>query len=635
MRSLEGLNEEQIEAVITVDRNTMVFAGPGTGKTHVITRKIAYLFEGDFVPPSRKVLAITFTNKAANEMRARVQDLGIDSRRIRLGTFHNLCQSILRSYGDKIGVPRDFTFVSSAHKNALIRSVLRNNDLRTMNEFVFAERISKLKNSSVDYDEYVQKTESRIIGFKAAADEYEIRLRKNKMIDFDDAILLTVTLLKRHPEVLWLYHNTFPYLLVDEMQDTNRMQLELIRLLGEGARHVMAVADDDQSIYGWRGALPTVIREYIEQLNAHSITLFRNYRSPQIILNAANSLIEHNNEREIKTLIGRATESGDCLEIKDFTTALQEAEWVADKIQEIHSEGIEYKKIIVLYRRRHPGLRIVDSVFTKKGIPFRHFGRNFNNRIELLSDLIKESLKLIIEPSNDLILETLIAYFSRLYHYDNAVNYYKELTGGKLSVTKLAEIMPEDDMDDAVKRFAQFCVGYNHTQGYLQVYNALYGLLKIGASLESLEEEDAYEQSRHLELLKEKMTKSQARNIVDLIGELDLQDESNHIDDSLDVVGISTFHTAKGLEYKAVFIIALEDDIIPYKNDEAEERRSLYVAMTRAESKLFMSYAKQRESRYGGFDNGKQPSRFLSEISVERNLEMVEKRSVYSLTKHP
>lgn len=614
MNSLEGLNKEQIEAVTTIDRNTMVFAGPGTGKTRVITRKIAYLFEADLVPDSRKILAITFTNKAANEMKTRVQGLGIESRRIRLGTFHNLCQSVLRSYGDKIGVTRDFTFVSTANRNALIRSIRRNNGLTAMSEYELANRISTLKNSSVDYNDYVQKTDSRIIGFKAATAEYESRLRDNGMIDFDDVILLTVSLFKSNPEILWLYHNAYPFLLIDEMQDTNRMQLELIRLLGNGARNVMAVADDDQSIYGWRGALPTVIREYIMQMNAKSITLIQNYRSPQIILDAANSLIEQNSEREIKSLFGRKTESQDCLKLLNFSTALQEAEWVSDKIQEIYTDGVQYKEIIVLYRSRHPGLKVIDDIFTQRGIPFRHFGRNFNSRIDLLSDLIRESLKLIIEPSNDLILESLIAYFSRLHNYDDTINYYKELIGGELSIKKLAEITPEDDMDDAVKKFAQFCVGYSSSISNRKVYDTLNDLLKVEVSLERMEEGDVYEQIRHLESLKEKMTKSLANNLVDLIGELDLQDESNHIDDTIDEVGISTFHAAKGLEYKAVFIIALEDDIIPSRNDEAEERRGLYVAMTRSESKLFLSSSQQRESRRGGNDIEKQPCRFLSEI---------------------
>src|SRR5690606_31056429 len=247
------------------------------------------------------------------------------------------------------------------------------------------------------------------------------------------------------------------------------------------------------------------------------------------------------------------------------------------------------------------------------GIPFRHFGRNFNSRIDLLSDLIRESLKLVIEPSNDLILESLIAYFSRLHNYDDTINYYKELIGGELSITKLAEITPEDDMDDAVKKFAHFCVGYSSSISNRKVYDTLNDLLKVEVSLERMEEGDVYEQIRHLESLKEKMTKSLANNLVDLIGELDLQDESNHIDDTIDEVGISTFHAAKGLEYKAVFIIALEDDIIPSRNDEAEERRGLYVAMTRSESKLFLSSSQQRESRRGGNDIEKQPSRFLSE----------------------
>lgn len=616
MRSLEGLNEEQLEAVQIMDRNTMVFAGPGTGKTRVITRRVAYLFEGNFLPPSRKVLAITFTNKAANEMKSRVKELGIDARRIQLGTFHNFCMSVLRAYGDKIGLPRDFAFVSTVHKIAIVRSVLRNNRVRSMSEYDFSNRLGNLKNSSIDYDEYTQRTQSVVIGFTAAAAEYEARLRGNKMIDFDDAILLTVTLLKRHREVLRLYHNAFPFLLIDEMQDTNRMQLELIRVLGEGARNVMAVADDDQSIYGWRGALPTVIREYIEQLNARSITLVRNYRSPQIILGAANSLIEHNDEREIKTLVGRDTTQNDCLEVNSFETAAQEAEWVADKIHEIHGEGVEYKKIIVLYRSRHPGIKLIDNVFAEKNVPFRHFGRNFNTKIELLSDLIKESLKLISEPSNEMVLESLITYFSRVHNYNDTVNYYNDLLGGKMSIKGLSEIAPEDDMDEAVKRFAKFLNGYNQSIKYGKIFDTLFELLHINSSLEKLNEDEAFEQIRHLEQLKEKMTKSQARSVVDLVGELDLQDESNHIDDSIDEVGISTFHAAKGLEYKAVFIIALEDDIVPmWNSDESEERRGLYVAMTRSESKLFMTYAQQRENRRGNTDYNKQPSRFISEIS--------------------
>jgi DNA helicase-2/ATP-dependent DNA helicase PcrA len=616
MSSLDGLNEEQIEAVETMDRNTMVFAGPGTGKTRVITRRIAYLFEKNLVPSSRKVLAITFTNKAANEMRSRVQELGIDARRIRLGTFHNVCQSVLRAYGDKIGLVNDFTFVSTVHQRTLMKSVIRNNRL-TMDDYNFSRRISTLKNSSVDYDEYVQKTDSGVIGFRSAAAEYGKRLLENKMIDFDDVILLTVTLLKRRPDLLWLYHNAFPYLLIDEMQDTNRMQLELIRLLGEGSSNVMAVADDDQSIYGWRGAMPTVIREYIDQLNAHSIILVKNYRSPQVILNAANSLIEHNDEREIKTLVGRKTEPHDCLEVHPFDTAQEEAEWVAEKIKELHKVENDYKKIIVLYRSRHPGLKLIDDVFAQKGIPYRHFGRNFNAKIELLSDFVKESLKLLIEPSNDLILEPLIAYFSRLLNYDDSINFYKNLTGGDLSVTKLAEITPEDDMDEAIKRFAQFCVRYNHSQSYRKVYDALYDLLFISTSLEKLEDGDVYEQTRHLDLLKEKITKSQAKSIVDLVGELDLQDESNHIDATIDEVGVSTFHAAKGLEYMAVFIIGLEDDMVPaWNSNEAEERRGLYVAMTRSESKLYLSYAQKRENRWGKTDNGKQPSRFLDQITT-------------------
>lgn len=268
MNSLEGLNSKQIEAVETLDQNTMVFAGPGTGKTRVITRKIAYLFENELVPKYRKVLAITFTNKAANEMKNRIKKFKINQQQIHVGNFHKFCAYVLSSYGDYIGLNRQFTFAIRSQQLTLAKSVLKDLDFGVMNQYAFLDEISRLKNKSSHWNEFIENIPTRVNKFKRAVMEYHKRLRQANMIDFDDAILLTLTLFKSHPEILSLYHIAFPYILIDEMQDTNPIQLELIKILGQKAKHVMAVADDDQSIYKWRGALPSVISDYIQALNA-------------------------------------------------------------------------------------------------------------------------------------------------------------------------------------------------------------------------------------------------------------------------------------------------------------------------------------------------------------------------------
>lgn len=619
MKCLEGLNPQQLEAVRFFDRNSMVFAGPGTGKTRVITSRIAYMLESGRLPEAKRVLAITFTNKAANEMSSRVASFGVNQKRVRIGTFHNFCMWVLKAYGDKIKMSRDFTFLTPNQQLYLLKQVAVDVGLM-MKPNDFKNRISDLKNSSVDFEDYLSKTHTGSKQFSAAATEYQSRLYANNLIDYDDAILHAATLFKVKPAILELYQNAFPYILVDEMQDTNRMQLELIRLLGGGVEHVMAVADDDQSIYGWRGALPTVIQEYIDLLSAEKIILNFNYRSPQKVLDVANRLIKFNDSRTEKELIGRANETGDLVEGKVFPTWKDEAEWVSNKIKELHDNGMEYRQMIILYRSRHPSLKIIDEKLIEKGIPFQHFGKNFQNKKLLLTEFIIASMKLIADPSNDVVLSTLLNAFAQRFELREDIdlyNFYKQDLGS-ITLEKLAIMDTQDDIDEIIKQTAAYCLYAKNITSFVKIFDGLYKSLNIEAELRKYDETTMHEEKRHLDLLRERMSKSIASTITEMLAEMDLKDDSNHIDQRMNKVGVSTFHTAKGLEYKAVFIIALEDHFVPGRNggmsDKVqEERRGLYVAVTRAESKLFITCAKQRTDWKGHLEDVR-PSRFIDEM---------------------
>ncbi|ULO04849.1 ATP-dependent helicase [Paenibacillus sp. 19GGS1-52] len=617
MKALNDLNNEQCSAVQYFDRHSMVFAGPGTGKTRVITSRISYLFESGLLKAHKKILAITFTNKAANEMKSRVKASGIDNKQIRIGTFHNFCLWVLKSYGDKIGFDRSFTFLAGNQQLALMNQIIRKTSLN-MKATDFRSRISSLKNSSSDLSDYITSChQSKVFNFSEAAEEYSSQLRINKFIDYDDAILFTVTLLKNQPSVLNLFYNAFPYVLIDEMQDTNRMQLELIQLLGTKAKHIMAVADDDQSIYGWRGAIPTVIQDYIRILNAKTFVLNANYRSPQIILDAANKLILNNNNRISKELSGRDTGEDDSFEIVEFDTWEEEAQRVAEQISELHQSGILYKDIIILYRSRHPSLKIIDEALKERNIPFQHFGRNFNYKETLLTETIMLVMKLKADPSNELLVLSLLTDLEERFDYPDLYKYYSEKVG-EVNIKSLSKLHIEDSFDEMIKDISKFCLNGITKKPYLNIFNRVCNLLDLETIIDELEVENADEELRHIEHLKDRISKSTAPDFLELISEIELQDDSNHIDPLINKVGISTFHTAKGLEYKVVFIVAIEESFLPGRNgyDEVkvqEERRGLYVAMTRSQNKLFLSYAKHRTD-WNGVGGKAKPSRFIDDL---------------------
>lgn len=614
LMSLKGLNPKQKEAVETIDKNTMVIAGPGTGKTQVITRKIAYLFERELVPPRKKVLAITFTNKAAREMNSRVKRFNVRTDRIRIGTFHNFCVFVLRSYGDFIGMNRHFSFVTNRQKVALAKSVIEEFEV-PMRSDAFLKRLAQLKNGSTHYSDYEQRLDAIL---RDAALAYQKRLLTANMIDFDDAILATVTLLKERPEILYIFHNAYPFILIDEMQDTNRMQLELIKLLGSNARNVMAVADDDQSIYGWRGAVPTVIEDYVQLLNAEKIVLSENYRSPQMILDAADRLVEDIQIRMPKKLEGRPNEPGDCVERKEFSNWLEEAEWVATKAKELYDkENIKYNEMIVLYRSRHPSFLAFEEAFEKHGVPYQHFGKEFNEPRNLLADQVIEVLKLIENPNNRVVLSSLLTALSdRFVVDDNLYDEYIGILGKEASVLEmLSQSSPRDEVDRFVQQLASFIISTESTPSMGELFDKTCEVLNIEGALVGLGDERKLVEEKYLRTLREKLIRNPIGNLAEFFLELELEDDSDTIDHNEDAVGLSTFHNAKGLEYKVVFIVALEEFIIPGRNTADEERRTLYVAMTRSKSKLFMSYAFKRINQYGT-EFIQNPCPFLDDIFI-------------------
>lgn len=616
-KSLEGLNPAQQEAVKHLHKNVMVFAGPGTGKTRVIMSRISYLFEGGFVPPSRKVLTITFTNKAAKELKERARKTGVSPSQLFIGTFHTFCVFVLRSYLDAITskIRRDFTFVPRRQQLFLARSVIQENDLR-MNLNAFLSGISNFKNSSINYNDYTKKLKGQVL--EKAAVSYQRKLFAANMIDYDDAILLTITLFQKVPSILKLFHNAFPYVLIDEMQDTNKMQLELIKLIGGGAYNVMAVADDDQSIYAWRGALPTVISDYVRELNAEEIVLTHNYRSPQLILDAANSLMKDVVQRKPKQLTGRETTKDDCIELHAFNNSYAEGRWIAEKIKELHKEGIKYNEVLILYRNRHSSLSVIDEALKHQQIPFNHFGRNFNNLNNLFAEQIVDVMKLIIDPSNSIVLASLFeALQPTLQKRISLSEYLTRLNTNESELIKALSLMePEDEDDEFLKRLANLILSGHCEKEYQILFQKIYDVLEIDSKIRQLDPIEQDEQNRHLNSLKEKIRTSQHRTITDIVAELDLHDDSSFFNETLDCVSISTLHTSKGLEYKVVFIVALEDDFIPgwntgSQNKIDEERRTLYVGMTRSESKLYLTYSLNREGEE------REKSRFLTDIPVE------------------
>ena len=631
---INKLNEMQHRAVTTTDGAILILAGAGSGKTRVITNKIAYLIEEKNVNPYN-ILAITFTNKAAKEMLSRVEEMiGEDSRRVWISTFHAFCSKVLRIEAHHLDYDNNFTIYDTTDKQTLIKNCMDALDYskQSISPSLIASEISKAKDSMIDANEYENTYESDYIGSKIAKvySLYQQELKKNNAMDFDDLIYNCIRLFKEHKHVLEKYQFKFKYIMVDEYQDTNYSQYLLIKMLSGMHKNICVVGDDDQSIYTWRGADIRNILEFEKDFdNVLQIKLEQNYRSTSNIINAAHSVIRKNNERKEKKIWTDAND-GEKIKLYSATSERDESNYVATNIRKMVAElGYDYKDFAVLYRANSLS-RTYEEAFMKYGIPYKIFGGlKFYDRMEIKD--ILAYFRIIDNKFDDISLKRII-------------NVPKRSIGTK-TIEKIEAYARENNMSilDAMDEVDDI-VSTTKTRESVKKFKLLISSLKALANVLPVSEllDKVLENTNYKKLyLEEKSVENQSRleNIEELksvVKEFELNSEdktlsaflqnatlSTDMDEKIkndNYVSLMTIHSSKGLEFRAVFLVALEEDIFPSSRsilEESkleEERRLCYVAITRAKEKLFMTRSTMR--LLYGKTNCNIVSRFVGEIDT-------------------
>lgn len=634
MSIYDTLNLEQKKAVMHTEGPLLCLAGAGSGKTRVLTNRIAYLIDEIGVNPWN-ILAITFTNKAAGEMRERVDELiGFGSEQIWVSTFHSACVRILRRHIEKIGYDTNFTIYDTDDQKTVIKEICKRLqiDTKRYKERTFLSVISASKNEMISPIEY----EKSVFGdyqkkyFAQVYTEYQDTLRKNNALDFDDLLLKTVELFKANLDILNYYQERFKYILVDEYQDTNSVQFELIRLLAGKYRNLCVVGDDDQSIYKFRGANIRNILDF-EKVYPETtvIKLEQNYRSTQNILDAANAVIKNNKGRKEKALWTENGE-GSRIHFRPFDTAYEEAEFVANDIAKKVRQGeTEYGKCAVLYRTNAQS-RLLEEKMILEGIPYDVVGGvNFYARKEIKD--ILAYLKTIDNGKDDVAVKRIInvpkrgigsTTIERVQEYANerGISFYEALqeadqikTIGKAAV-KLAS-------------FVLLIQTFRSKTEYFGLEELLNDILEKTKYLEELENLDEEEANDRIDNVNEFISKVVAYeeihdepNLGEFLEEVALVADIDQVDDDRNKVVLMTLHSAKGLEFSQVYLPGMEDGLFPgylsITSDDPseieEERRLAYVGITRAKEDLTITYAKQRmlrgEMQYNAL------SRFVKEI---------------------
>ncbi|WP_185959751.1 DNA helicase PcrA [Lentibacillus cibarius] len=632
---LNELNKEQKQAVQHTEGPLLIMAGAGSGKTRVLTHRIAYLLKEKDVSP-RSILAITFTNKAAREMKERVNKLiGAGGEQIWVSTFHSMCVRILRRDIDRIGYSTNFTILDSSDQLSVIKQILKdlNIDTKKFDPRGMLGQISGAKNELITPEAYSKQVDDFFQRQVAQVYErYQKTLQKNQALDFDDLIMQTIHLFKRVPEVLEYYQRRFQYIHVDEYQDTNHAQYYLVKQLASRYQNLCVVGDSDQSIYRWRGADISNILSFEEDYpSSRTIYLEQNYRSTKSILDAANTVIEHNSGRKPKNLW---TENDDGQKIHYFqgATEQEEALYVTDKIQALTQEGdFTLNDIAILYRTNAQS-RAIEDTLMKSNIAYQMVGgTKFYDRKEI-KDLIAY-LRLITNPDDDI-------------SFERVVNVPKRGIG-KTSVERLRSYAAEEGISfsQAVKEidfvgvtkkaaktlseFERFIQSLAQQQEFLTATDMVDTVLERTGYEEMLKNERSLESQSRLENLEEFKTVTQEfeegaedKTLVAFLTDLALVADIDHVDDeeaeNEPKVTMMTLHAAKGLEFPVVFLVGMEENVFPHSrsmmdNEEMEEERRLaYVGITRAEQELHLTHAKMR-TLYGK-TNMNPISRFINEI---------------------
>ena len=616
---LEGLNDKQLEAVNSTEGPVLVLAGAGSGKTKVLTTKVAFLVKEKQIDPYN-ILAITFTNKAAKEMKQRVfKLLGKEASNIQISTFHSLGLLLIKENYKLLDLKSNFTILDSDDVLTVIKKILKNMNLdpKIYNPKAIRNKISSAKNELIDskkYEMFASNNYEQIVleVFK----RYEAKLSINSSLDFDDLLLMPIKLFQKHPEVLQKYQERFKYILVDEYQDTNEAQYVLIKLLSAKHKNICVVGDVDQSIYGFRGAnYKNILNFEKDYKNAKVIKLEENYRSTGNILNVANDIIKNNKKRKEKTLWTKNDE-GKLIKYHRAYDEQDEAYYVMDQIKKLLIEGESKSDIAVLYRTNAQS-RNMEEALLRENIPYKVVGSfYFYNRKEI-KDLIAY-LKLIYNSNDDISLMRIINVPKRgigpktienlaIKAASNHSSIYDSIDSGKELIFK--------NLIDELKKESE----------NISLTELVDLILEKSKIKEELIKEKTLEAEVRLENLEEfkSITKNfeESNGIIsleDFLLEISLVSDIEEHKNNTDVVTLMTIHSAKGLEFKHVFLIGMEEGLFPHNNsmdyddDLEEERRLCYVAVTRAKKSLTLVNAKRRMI-YGN-TNVNAPSRFIKEI---------------------
>lgn len=631
------LNPPQQEAVEHMEGPLLILAGAGSGKTRVITHRVAYLMEQGINPYN--ILAITFTNKAAGEVRERVDDmLGYGSESVWISTFHSLCVRILRRNIEQIGYASNFTIYDTDDQKRVIKEVTKylQMDPKMYPERMLMAEISRAKENFISPHEYDLEAqgEYRKMQIARVYIEYQKRMHSNNALDFDDLLYKTVQLFQDYPEVLERYQERFRYIMVDEYQDTNQIQFLLVRQIARKYRNLCVVGDDDQSIYKFRGAnIMNILNFEQEYPDAKVIKLEQNYRSTGNILNAANAVIHHNTGRKDKTL-WTAREDGDLIEYKQYENEHQEAEQIAWKILEYKAKNrLNYSDFAVLYRTNAQS-RVLEEKLIIKNIPYKIYGgQNFYARLEV-KDLLAY-LKTVANGADDIAVKRIINVPKR----GIGVTTISKIEAYALSqeISFMDALYQVEDVPGIgkaaakIRRFTDLISDLRDelSQGLMlqELYDEI--LERTGYREELLAEhtEESMNRIENLEELKNKIViyeeNAEHPDLNELLEEVALVAEVDSLNSSDDKVVLMTIHSAKGLEFPYVFLCGMEDGLFPGNmtinsgdpEEMEEERRLCYVGITRAKDRLFLSSAKQRMMH--GSNNYNPISRFIKEIPQE------------------
>jgi len=631
---LKGLNDKQHEAVVNTEGPCLVIAGAGSGKTKVLTHKIAYII-GEKGAKPWDILAITFTNKAANEMKERIATLvGDDAKDIWMGTFHSICVRILRRFIDRIGFDSSFIIFDTSDQKTLVKGCLK--DL-AIDDKLFTDRavlseISNAKNEMLEPDQYVLRANGDYRKEKIATvyELYQKRLKENNAIDFDDIINYTIKILMENPDVLDYYSNKFRYVLVDEYQDTNKSQFTLVTLLASRHGNITVVGDNDQGIYSFRGAdISNILNFERDFPGTKIIKLEQNYRCTGNILKAANSVIK-NNEVKYKKELWTQNDEGNLPRVYQADNEYDEGSYIVEQIEHLkREEYYKYSDFAVLYRMNTQS-RAIEDIFRRENIPYKIVGGlKFYERKEI-KDIIAY-LRLIQNSSDNLSLKRIINEPKRGI--------------GKTSLEKIEQlaISNETSMYEIIKNAEQYGLNrvYLNSREFVNVIEELRAkkdeliiselikqVLKKSGYTQSLENENTIEAENRIENLDEFLTVAiefeeqfAENSLSEFLEGITLSSDIDNIEETEESVTLMTLHSAKGLEFPVVFLVGMEDGIFPgYKSisepqELEEERRLCYVGITRAKENLFLTCSKQRT--IFGSTSYNPTSRFLGEIPEE------------------